>query len=52
MEQGGNEIKQRDKVIADNESARQATSAVRLSTWAIVIAVLLGLMVFGWAIWR
>jgi uncharacterized protein HemX len=42
------ESKERNREIAANESARQATSAVRVSTWAVAVAVIIGLMAFGW----
>jgi hypothetical protein len=44
--------KQRDRVIADNESERQATGDIRVSAWAIVAAVVVGLVVFGWVMLR
>ena len=44
--------KQRDKQIAENESDRQTVSAVRLSTWAIAVAVVVGLVLFGWVVMR
>jgi uncharacterized protein HemX len=44
------ENKERNREIAANESARQTTSAVRVSTWAIAVAVIIGLMAFGWVI--
>ena len=34
------EMEQRDKAVAHNEADRQATSAIRLSSWAIIAAVL------------
>lgn len=40
--------KARNREIAENESARQTTSAVRVSTWAIAVAVIAGLVAFGW----
>lgn len=46
------DIKQRDRVIAANESDRQTTGDIRVSTWAIAIAVLIGLAVFGWVLLR
>ncbi|MET0906407.1 MAG: hypothetical protein ABWY10_10025 [Tardiphaga sp.] len=52
MNETDKDIKQRDAVIADNESARQAGSAVRLSVWAIIVAALLGLGFFGWLLAR
>ena len=48
MNEAEKEIKQRDKTIAGNESERQTVSAIRLSTWAVAIALLIGLAVFGW----
>jgi hypothetical protein len=43
--------KERNREIAQNEAAREAVSAVRVSTWAIALAVIAGLIVFGvaWA---
>jgi hypothetical protein len=45
------ENKQRDRQIADNEANREAVSAVRVSSWAIGVAVIAGVIVFGivWA---
>ena len=48
MNEAENELKQRNRKIAENESDRQTVSASRVSTWAIAVAVLLGLIVFGW----
>ena len=42
------ESKERNREIAANESARQTTSAIRVSTWAILVAIILGLIAFGW----
>jgi uncharacterized protein HemX len=42
------ESKQRNREIAANESARQTVSAIRVSTWAIAVAVIIGLAAFGW----
>jgi F0F1-type ATP synthase assembly protein I len=43
--------KERNREIAQNESERQTVSAVRLSSWAIAIAVVVCLIGFalGWA---
>jgi hypothetical protein len=43
--------KERNREIAQNEAAREAVSAVRVSGWAIAVAVIAGLAVFGivWA---
>ena len=48
MNEAENELKQRNRKIAENESDRQTVIAIRVSTWAIAVAVLLGLIVFGW----
>ena len=52
MSETDKDLKQRNRQIAENESDMQATSAVRLSTWAIAVAVLVGLVVFGWVFMR
>ena len=43
--------KQRDREIAANEAERQAVSAVRVSSWAIGLAVIIGIVVVAivWA---
>jgi len=45
------ENKQRDRKIAQNEAHREVVSNVRVSSWAIVGAVIAGLIAFGiaWA---
>ncbi|MGX1346762.1 hypothetical protein AB7M49_000338 [Bradyrhizobium elkanii] len=44
--------KQRDREIAANEAERQAVSAVRVSSWAIGLAVTVGIiavaLVWAW----
>jgi F0F1-type ATP synthase assembly protein I len=52
MNEAEKEIKQRDKTIAENESDRQTISSIRISTWAIAVAVVIGLIVFGWVLLR
>ena len=42
------ESKERNREIAANESARQTTSSIRVSVWAIAVAVVSGLVAFGW----
>ncbi|WP_342709535.1 hypothetical protein AAFG13_34370 [Bradyrhizobium sp. B124] len=37
--------KQRNREIAANEAERQAVSAVRVSSWAIGLAVIIGIIV-------
>ena len=43
--------KERNREIAQNEAAREAISAIRVSRWAIAVAVIAGVIVFGivWA---
>jgi Flp pilus assembly protein TadB len=43
--------KQRNREIAENEANRQVAGDVRVSVWAIAVAVIAGLIVFGivWA---
>jgi hypothetical protein len=41
------ENKQRDRKIADNEAKREAVSSVRVSSWAIGLAVIAGVIAFG-----
>lgn len=45
------ENKQRDRDIARNEAHREAVSSVRVSSWAIGIAVVIGVIAFAiaWA---
>ena len=45
------ENKQRDRQIARNEAKREAISSVRVSSWAIGVAVIMGIIVFAiaWA---
>ena len=42
------ERKERNREIAANESARQAVGSIRVSVWAVVVAVVIGLAAFGW----
>ena len=48
MNDAGKDTNKRNREIAHNESVRQTTSDVRVSVWAIGVAVLIGLAVFGW----
>ena len=45
------EDKERNREIARNTAAQEAVSAVRVSSWAIAIAVIAGVIVLGiaWA---
>jgi uncharacterized protein HemX len=42
--------KTRNREIAQNESDRQTTSAIRVSGWAIAVAVVIGLSAVGWVL--
>ena len=42
--------KQRDREIAENESSRQTIGDIRVSVWAIAVAVIVGLAAFGWVL--
>ena len=44
------ENKKRNREIAENESARQTVSAIRVSGWAIAAAVVIGLTAIGWVL--
>jgi hypothetical protein len=52
MSDTGQGEKQRNRKIAQNESDRQTVSAVRVSSWAIVTAVVIGMIIFAvsWAL--
>ena len=43
--------RQRNREIAENEANRQVVADVRVSVWAIAVAIIAGLIVFGivWA---
>jgi len=44
--------KERNREIAQNEANRQTGSAIRVSSWAIAVAVLLGVIIvyIAWAL--
>jgi uncharacterized protein HemX len=42
--------KERDHEIAENEAERQTTGDIRVSTWAIAVAVVIGLAAVGWVL--
>ncbi|HLZ03155.1 MAG TPA: hypothetical protein VKR55_13535 [Bradyrhizobium sp.] len=52
MSSSEQENRERDQKIAHNEAVRRATSAVRISGWAIAFAVIIGaaavLIVWAW----
>jgi hypothetical protein len=42
------EDKARNREIAENEADRQTTGDIRVSTWAITIAAVIGLVIVTW----
>jgi len=42
--------KERNREIARNESARQTVGDIRVSSWAIAVAVIVGLAAVGWVL--
>ncbi|MGH6711948.1 MAG: hypothetical protein ACREEK_23635 [Bradyrhizobium sp.] len=51
MSSSDQENKQRNREIAENEAKREMVSNVRVSSWAIAVTVVIGVIVFGlvWA---
>jgi len=51
MSSSDQENRQRNREIADNEAKREMVSNVRVSTWAITVTIVVGIIVFGivWA---
>ena len=51
MSSSDQENKQRDRKIAANEAERQMVGDIRVSGWAIVFAIIIGVIVVGivWA---
>ena len=45
-----NENKARNREIAENEADRQTVGDIRVSTWAIAVAVVIGLAAVGWVL--
>ena len=50
MSDSNPENKARNKEIAENEAERQTTGDVRVSVWAIAVAVIIGLAAVGWVL--
>jgi uncharacterized protein HemX len=50
MNEAEEEDKARNHEIAGNEAERQTIGDIRLSTWAIAVAVIIGLAAFGWVL--
>ena len=42
--------KTRNREIAGNEAERQTTGDIRVSTWAIAVAAIIGLAAVGWVL--
>jgi hypothetical protein len=46
------ETSTRNREIAHNESVRQVIGDIRVSAWAIAVAVIVGLLALGWVFYR
>jgi hypothetical protein len=46
------ENKQRNREIAENEAERQTIGDIRVSVWAIAVAVIIGLAAVGYVLIR
>jgi uncharacterized protein HemX len=46
----GKDNKARNREIAQNEAERQTTGDIRVSSWAIAVAVIIGLAAVGWVL--
>jgi hypothetical protein len=42
--------KTRNREIAENEAERQTIGDIRVSTWAVAVAVVIGLAAVGWVL--
>jgi hypothetical protein len=51
MSSSDQENRQRNREVAENEAKREMASNVRVSTWAISVTVIVGVIAFGivWA---
>jgi hypothetical protein len=52
MSDADQDNKARNREIAQNEAERQTTGDIRVSTWAIAVAVIIGLAVVGWVMFH
>jgi uncharacterized protein HemX len=50
MSDANEENKARNREIAENEANRQTTGDIRVSGWAIAVAVIIGLAAVGWVL--
>jgi hypothetical protein len=46
------ESRERNREVAHNESMRQTVGDIRVSAWAVAIAVIIGLAAVGWVLVR
>jgi hypothetical protein len=50
MSDADQDNKARNRKIAQNEAERQTVGDIRVSTWAIAVAVIIGLASIGWVL--
>lgn len=50
MNELDDETKARNREIAQNEAKRRIISAVRVSGWAVAVAVIIALAAIGWVL--
>ena len=50
MNEADRETRMRDREIAQNESTRQTIGDIRVSGWAIAVAVVIGLAAVDWVL--
>jgi hypothetical protein len=50
MNDAGKDSKERNREIAKNEAEQQTVGDIRVSTWAIAVAVIFGLAAVGWVL--
>jgi len=50
MNDAAKKSRARNREIARNESARQTIGDIRVSSWAIAVAVIIGLAAVGWVL--
>ena len=52
MTDADGESRERNREVAHNESMRQTVGDIRVSAWAVAIAVIIGLAAVGWVLVR
>ena len=50
MTDADKDVKTRNREIAENEAERQTIGDIRVSTWAVAVAVIIGLAAVGWVL--